>query len=142
MPHLFPHFSRAEGLSVVVVLVVVVDVVSGGVVRSLYTELNDGILKYSNNKLSRYMSYFCYQEREGLPIKIASSVIPMDLLTIKTPVPRVQREEDQVRPDCSFAPTQLALCLRFALLKGESWLRAVTLAQTPTPVLHNTSVVV
>jgi hypothetical protein len=35
-------------------------------------------------------------------------------------VPRVQREEDQVRPDCSFAPTQLALCLRFALLKGES----------------------
>ncbi len=31
-------------------------------------------------------------------------------------VPRVQREEDQVRPDCSFAPTQLALCLRFALL--------------------------
>jgi hypothetical protein len=59
-------------------------------------------------------------------------------------VPRVQREEDQVRTDCSFAPTQLALCLRFALLKGESWLRAVTLndSQTPTPVLHNTSVVV
>ncbi len=59
-------------------------------------------------------------------------------------VPRVQREEDQVRPDCSFAPTQLALCLRFAFLKGESWLRAVTLddSQTPTPVLHNTSVVV
>jgi hypothetical protein len=45
LPHLFPHFSRAEGLAVVVVLVVVVDVVSGGVVRSLYTELNDGILK-------------------------------------------------------------------------------------------------
>jgi hypothetical protein len=35
-------------------------------------------------------------------------------------VPRVQREEDQVRPDCPFAPTQLALYLRFALLKGES----------------------
>ena len=59
-------------------------------------------------------------------------------------VPQVQREEDQVRTDCSFAPTQLVLCLRFALLKGESWLRAVTLddSQTPTPVLHNTSVVV
>ncbi len=43
------------------------------------------------------------------------------------------------------APTQLALCLRFATdLKGESWLRAATLndSKTPTPVLHNTSVVV
>jgi hypothetical protein len=39
---------------------------------------------------------------------------------VYTTVPRVQREEDQVRPDCSFAPTQLALCLRFALLKGDS----------------------
>ena len=47
MPHLLPHFSSAEGLSVVVV-VVVVDVVRGGVVRSLYTELKDGILKNKN----------------------------------------------------------------------------------------------
>ncbi len=33
--------------------------------------------------------------------------------------------------------------LRLALLKGESWLRAATLddSKTPTPVLHNTSVV-
>ena len=30
------------------------------------------------------------------------------------------KEETKVRPDCSFAPTQLALCLRFALLKGKS----------------------
>ncbi len=42
-------------------------------------------------------------------------------------VPRVQREEDQVQPYCSFAPTQLAL----ATLDD---------SQTPTPVLHNTSV--
>jgi hypothetical protein len=42
-------------------------------------------------------------------------------------------------------PTQLVLHLRFATdLKGESWLRAATLddSNTPTPVLHNTSVVV
>ncbi len=48
-------------------------------------------------------------------------------------VPRVQREEDQVRPDCSSAPTQLALCLRFALLKGESWQRAVVTLDDSTP---------
>ncbi len=44
----------------------------------------------------------------------------------------------------SAAATQLVLCLRFALLKGESWLRTATLdySKTPTPVLHNTSVVV
>jgi hypothetical protein len=42
------------------------------------------------------------------------------------------------------APTQQALCLRLALLKGKSWLRAATLddSKTPIPVLHNTSVVV
>ena len=48
-------------------------------------------------------------------------------------VPRVQREEDQVRLDCSSAPTQLALCLRFALLKGESWQRAVVTLDDSTP---------
>ncbi len=42
------------------------------------------------------------------------------------------------------ACTQLALCLRLALLKGESWLWAETIddSKTSTPVLHNTSVVV
>jgi len=45
-------------------------------------------------------------------------------------VPRVQREEDQVR---LVAPTQMALCLRFALLKGESWQRAVVTLDDSTP---------
>jgi hypothetical protein len=80
------------------------------------------------------------EKRGGLKV-VEFDRFPFKLFTL---VPRVQREEDQVRPDCSSAPTQLALCLRFALLKGESWQRAVTLddSQTPTPVLHNTSVVV
>jgi hypothetical protein len=48
------------------------------------------------------------------------------------------------RANYSATATQLVLCLRLALLKGESWLSAVTLddSKTPTPVLHNTSVVV
>ncbi len=49
-----------------------------------------------------------------------------------------------MRANYSAPATQLVLCLRLALLKGESWLRAATLddSKTPTPVLHNTSVVV
>jgi hypothetical protein len=57
---------------------------------------------------------------------------------------RESGEEDQAHL-LDRAPTQLALCLRFATdLKGESWLRTATLddLKTPTPVLHNTSVVV
>jgi hypothetical protein len=51
-------------------------------------------------------------------------------------------EEDQTHL-LDRAPTQLALCLRFATdLKGESWLRVATLDDLKTPVLHNTSVVV
>ncbi len=52
-------------------------------------------------------------------------------------------EEDQAHL-LDRAPTQLALCLRLATdLKGESWLCPATLddSKTPTPVLHNTSVV-
>ncbi len=48
-----------------------------------------------------------------------------------------------MRANYSAAATQLVLCLRLALLKGESWLRAATLddSKTPTPVLHKTTVV-
>jgi hypothetical protein len=35
-------------------------------------------------------------------------------ILMKKAVPRVRWREDQVRPDCSFAPTQMALCLRLA----------------------------
>ncbi len=56
-----------------------------------------------------------------------------------------RKKKTKVRPDYSSAPSQLALCLRLAYsdLKGESCY-AVTLDDsiTPTPVLHNTSVVI
>jgi hypothetical protein len=41
------------------------------------------------------------------------------ILTRIVSVPRAQKIEGQVRPDCSFAPTQRPCCLRFApVLKG------------------------
>ncbi len=59
-------------------------------------------------------------------------------------VSRESGEEDLGAARYTAAATQLVLCLRLALLKGESWLRAATLddSKTPTPVLHNSSVVV
>jgi hypothetical protein len=39
-----------------------------------------------------------------------------------------RKKKIKVRPDCSSAPTQLALCLQFAsMYKAESWQRAVNL---------------
>jgi hypothetical protein len=57
---------------------------------------------------------------------------------------RESGEEDLGTRELLRRGTQLVLCLRLALLKGESWLRAATLddLKTPTPVLYNTSVVV
>ncbi len=58
--------------------------------------------------------------------------------------PASKVKKTKTRANYSAAATQLVLCLRLALLKGESWLRAATLddSKTPTPVLHSTSVVV
>ncbi len=64
------------------------------------------------------------------------------LLTFnKIPVPRVQREEDQVRLAFDPAPTQMALCLRPCLLptlKGES---CYAPSQPSMTRLHNAELV-
>ena len=51
----------------------------------------------------------------NLALSASSTLAAVTVLT----VPRAQKIEGQVRPDCSFAPTQRPCCLRFApVLKG------------------------
>ncbi len=62
-------------------------------------------------------------------------------------IPKQQQKRGVKKINChSFLCSHkfLVLCLRLVFLKGESWLRAATPddSKTPTPVSHNTSVVV
>jgi hypothetical protein len=51
----------------------------------------------------------------NLALSTSPTLVAVTVLT----VPRAQKIEGQVRPDCSFAPTQRPCCLRFApVLKG------------------------
>jgi hypothetical protein len=50
---------------------------------------------------------------------------------------RESGEEDLGAAGYTAATTQLALCLRLSLLKGESWLRAATLDDSKKPQLQS-----